>query len=64
VVSRRDVGDARRGHYYAVMHWIMSEDSKRQWTHRMDRTLQRNLRLTLSIFGPVLNGTNTGLTHY
>jgi len=30
VVSRRDVGNARRGHYYAVMHQIMSEDSKRQ----------------------------------
>jgi len=28
VVSRRDVGDARRGYYYAVMHQIMSEDSK------------------------------------
>jgi len=35
----------------------MSEDSKRQWTHRMDRTLQRNLGLTLSIFGPVPNRT-------
>ena len=28
MVSRRDVGDVRRGHYYAVMHRIMSEDSK------------------------------------
>jgi len=58
VVSRQDVSNARQGHYYAVMHWIMSEDSKRQWTHRMDRTLRRNLGLSFwSIFGPVLNGT-------
>jgi len=33
MVGRRDVGNTRRGHYYVVMHWI-SEDSKRQWTHK------------------------------
>jgi len=38
MASERDVGNARRGCYNAVMHW-MSEDSKRQWTHSIDRTL-------------------------
>ena len=60
MVSRQDIGNARRRHYYAVMHQIMSEDSKRQWTHRMDKTLQRNFRLSFwSIFGPVSNGTTS-----
>ena len=58
MVSRRDNGNTRRGHYYALMHQIMSKDSKRQWTHRTDRTLRRNLGLSFwSIFGPVSNGT-------
>ena len=45
MASKQDVGNVRQEHYYAVMYW-MSEDSKRQWTHRMDRTLQRNLGLS------------------
>jgi len=53
MASRRDVGDARQGYYNAVMHW-MSKDSHRQWTHGIDRTLWRNLRLS-SIFELVLN---------
>ena len=58
MVSKRDVGNARQKHYYAVMYQIVSEDSKRQWTHRTDKTLQRNFRLSFwSIFGPMPNGT-------
>ena len=34
MVSRQDVGDARRGYYNAVMHWI-SKDSNRQLAHGM-----------------------------
>ena len=44
MASGWDIGNARWEHYNAVMHW-MSEDSKRQWTHSTDKTLQRNLRL-------------------
>jgi len=55
--ARRDVNNIRQRHYHVVMHW-MSRDSKRRWTHSMDRTLWRNLRLfPFSIFGLVLNGT-------
>jgi len=38
MASGQNVGNARWGCYNAVMHW-MSKDSKRQWTHSMDRTL-------------------------
>jgi len=44
MASGRDDGNARWEYYNAVMHW-MSKDSKRQWTHRINRTLQRNLRI-------------------
>jgi len=57
VASGQDVGNARWGCYNAVMHWI-SEDSHRQLTYGIDRTLWRNLRLfPSSIFGLVLNRT-------
>jgi len=46
VVSRQDIGNARQGHHYAVMHQ-MSKDSNRQLTYGMDRTLWRNLGLFL-----------------
>jgi len=59
MASRQDVGDARQGYYNAVMHW-MSEDSHKQLTHGIDRTLRRNLGLfSLSIFELVLNGTTS-----
>jgi len=59
VASRWNDGNARWGHYNAIMHW-MSKDSHRQLTHGMDRTLQRNLGLfPFSIFGLVLNGTTS-----
>ena len=38
MVSRRDIGNVRWGHHNAVIHW-MSKDSRRQWTHSIDRTL-------------------------
>jgi len=38
MASGRDVGNMRWGCHNAVMHW-MSEDSQRQWTYSMDRTL-------------------------
>ena len=54
---RRNVDGTERGHYYAVM-YRMSKYPRRQWTHGMNRTLQRNLGLfLLFIFGLVLNGT-------
>ena len=57
MASRWDVGDARQGHYNVVMHW-MSEDSHRQLTHGINRTIWRNLGLfPSSIFGLVLNRT-------
>ena len=58
MASRQDVGDARQEYYNAV-HW-MSEDSHKQLTHGMDRTLWRNLGLfSLFIFELVLNGTTS-----
>ena len=43
----------------------MSENSKRLWTHRIDRTLQRNLGLSLPFyFWTYAEWDNTGLTHY
>jgi len=55
--ARRNVNGTEREHYYAVMH-RMSKHPRRQWTHGMDRTLQRNLGLFFfSIFELVLNGT-------
>jgi len=57
--ARRNVDGTERGHYYAIMH-RMSKHLKRQWTHGMDRTLQRNLgSFSFSIFGLVLNGTTS-----
>jgi len=62
VVSRQDVGNIRWGHYYAVMQ-LMSKDSKRLWTHRMDRTLWRNLRLSLLFYlWTCVKWDNIGLT--
>jgi len=56
---RRNVDGTERGHYYAVMH-RMSKHPRRQWTHGINRTLWRNLRLSFfSIFGLVLNGTTS-----
>ena len=55
--ARKNVDGTKQGHYYTVMH-RMSKHPRRQWTHGMDRTLQRNLGLfSFSIFGLVLNGT-------
>jgi len=56
---RRNVDGTKQEYYYAVMH-RMSKHLRRQWTHGIDRTLQRNLELSfLSIFGLVLNGTTS-----
>ena len=53
---RRNVDGTEQEHYYALVH-RMSKHLRRQWTHGMDRTLQRNLGLFFfSIFGLVLNG--------
>ena len=46
----------------------MSEDSKRQWTHNTNRTLQRNLGLFPLFLSPIFGLTsskwdNIGLTY-
>jgi len=63
MVGRWDVGNARQEHYYAVIHW-MSEDSKRQWTHRTNRTLQINLRLSSFYLWTCAKWDSIRLTHY
>jgi len=52
---KRDVNGTEQRYYHTVM-YRMSKDSKRQWTHSMNKTLWRNLGLfPFSIFGLVLN---------
>ena len=54
--AKRNIDGTERGHYYTVIH-RMSKHPRRQWTHGVDRTLQRNLGLFFFfIFGLVLNG--------
>jgi len=59
IAMREEMLMVQNRHYYAVMH-RMSKHPRRQWTHGVDRTLQRNLGLFFfSIFGLVLNGTTS-----